>query len=111
MREPEAILHDALELPETDRARLALKLAESLEPTPDPTAPDAWAVEISRRIERLRDGTASTMSSDEAIARARARLGRARAGWAEAAQRASAEFRRLPDPSAPTHFDEQERRW
>ena len=76
MREPDAILHDALELPETERARLALKLAESLKPAPRPDAPEAWAAEITRRIERLRDGTARTIGSDDALARARARLRR-----------------------------------
>jgi len=76
MREPDAILHDALELPEDERARLALRLAESLEPAPAPQAADAWASEVARRIQRLRDGTALTVTSDDALARARARLRR-----------------------------------
>ena len=76
MRESDAILHDALELPEPERARLALKLAESLEPAPTPGAPEAWAREVARRIERLRDGTARTVRSDDALARARAHLRR-----------------------------------
>lgn len=76
MREPESILHDALELPEVERGRLALRLAESLDPAPEPDAAQAWATEIARRIERLRDGTARTVSSDDALAAARARLRR-----------------------------------
>ena len=76
MRETDAILHEALELPEGERTRLALKLGESLDPTSEPGAPDAWVAEIARRLERLRDGTARTMSSDDALARARNRLRR-----------------------------------
>jgi putative addiction module component (TIGR02574 family) len=76
MREPEAILDEALELPEPERARLALRLAESLEPSPELGAEEAWAEEIARRIARLRDGSVRTVSSEEAMARARARLRR-----------------------------------
>jgi putative addiction module component (TIGR02574 family) len=76
MREPDAIFHDALALPESDRARLALKLAESLDPPPHADAPRAWAAEITRRIERLRDGTAKTVTAEDALARARARIHR-----------------------------------
>lgn len=76
MREADAILNEALELPNAERAELALKLTASLDPEPEPGAGDAWAAEISRRIERLRNGTAQTVSADEALARARAGLRR-----------------------------------
>ncbi len=76
MRESDAILHEALELPEPERALLALRLAESLDPEPAPGASEAWATEVARRIERLRGGNARTITSDDALAKARARLGR-----------------------------------
>ena len=76
MRESEAILDEALELPEPERARLALRLAESLDPNPEHGSEEAWGEEIARRIARLRDGSARIVSSDEALAQARARLRR-----------------------------------
>ncbi len=79
MKEAEAILAEAMDLPEEDRARLALRLAESLGPAPAPGAEQAWASEIARRVERLRAGTAPTMPGREAVAKARARLAARRA--------------------------------
>ncbi len=70
MRETDAILNEALKLPEDERARLALRLSESLGAPPEPNAERAWAGEIARRIERLRDGTARVISSDGALERA-----------------------------------------
>ena len=74
MRSPDSLLAEALELPEDERARLALRLAESLDPGEDTNSEEAWAREIARRIERLRDGTARTVSGQDALAQARARL-------------------------------------
>lgn len=76
MRETDAILNEALKLPENERARLALRLTESLGSAPEPNAERAWAAEIARRIERLREGTAGLIGSDVALERARARLRR-----------------------------------
>ena len=73
------LLAEALELPEDDRARLALRLAESLEPPPEPTARERWASEITRRIERLRDGTAKVVTAEEALSAARAAVASRRA--------------------------------
>ena len=74
MRELDSLLAEALDLPEDQRALLALRLAKSLGPTPAPDAQDAWAKEIARRIERLREGSASTVTTEQALADARARL-------------------------------------
>ncbi len=74
MQSPDAILAEALKLPEDERARVALRLSESLSGLPDVHAGEAWAGEISRRIARLNDGTARTLTADEALSRARARL-------------------------------------
>lgn len=79
MREADSILADALDLPEDERARLALRLAESLHGDPQPGAERAWVKEIARRIERVRDGTAETVTGEEALASARARLSSRRA--------------------------------
>jgi putative addiction module component (TIGR02574 family) len=68
------LLAEALKLPEDDRARLALRLAESLSPLPSQSAPSAWAAEITRRVARLREGSAKTVPADVAVAEARAAL-------------------------------------
>jgi Putative addiction module component len=74
MGSAESILAEALELSEDDRARVALRLCESLSGSPDLGSDEAWALEIAKRIERLRDGTARTVTAAEALAGARARL-------------------------------------
>jgi hypothetical protein len=71
MRSTDALLDEALKLPDEDRALLAFRLAESLQAAPEPEAEKAWAEEITRRIERLRDGTARVTSGADALARAR----------------------------------------
>ena len=76
MRPSDALLAEALQLPNEERARLALRLAESLDRAGGADSEDAWAREVSRRIERLREGTAQTMSGADALALARARLTR-----------------------------------
>jgi len=78
MRVSDSILAEALKLPEEERARVALRLSESLS-EPDAGAAEAWAGEIARRIERLRDGSARTVTADEALSRAQARLASRRA--------------------------------
>ena len=79
MHASDAILAEALKLPEEERARVALRLSESLSGLPDVHAHEAWAGEIARRIARLHDGTARTVTADEALSRTRARLATRRA--------------------------------
>ncbi|MEP7009051.1 MAG: addiction module protein [Acidobacteriota bacterium] len=79
MQASDAIIEEALKLPEGERARVALRLSESLSGTPDIRAEKAWAGEIARRIARLHEGTAQTVTADEALSRARARLAARRA--------------------------------
>jgi putative addiction module component (TIGR02574 family) len=74
MRTPELLLAEALDLPEADRAHLALRLSESLSAASNADAATAWAGEISRRIARIEDGTARTVSAEQALAEAHARL-------------------------------------
>ena len=56
MRTSDALLDEALQLPDDERALLALRLAESLAGAPDPESEAAWARGIARRVERLREG-------------------------------------------------------
>lgn len=70
---------EALQLPEKERPRVAVRLSESLSGRPDVHAHEAWAGEIARRIARLYDGTARTVTAAEALSLARARLAARRA--------------------------------
>jgi putative addiction module component (TIGR02574 family) len=74
MRSPEAIAAEALSLPVAERAALVLRLAESLDEHYDADADDLWAAEVASRVEALRQGTAETVTTAEALAEARARL-------------------------------------
>jgi hypothetical protein len=62
LQKAKAILREALSLPGTQRADIALELIESLEPLPveDPAAVEvAWRQEIERRARRVqREGAA-----------------------------------------------------
>ncbi len=55
------LLEDALQLPDRDRADLAARLIESLDPTADDDAQAAWSVEIERRISELEQGSAKAI--------------------------------------------------
>jgi hypothetical protein len=79
MRNTDALLDEALKLPDDERALLAFRLAESLHGTPEPEAEKAWAEEIARRIQRLRDGSARIVSGADALARARSEVSARRA--------------------------------
>ncbi len=73
MRSSDSFLPEAHGLPEDERARLALRLAQTLEDAKN-NSEDAWAHEVARRIERLRNGTAHTISTEQALEQARASL-------------------------------------
>jgi len=47
------LLDEVLRLPEPDRAELAVRLIESLDPTTDDDAEAAWDVEIRQRLDEL----------------------------------------------------------
>jgi putative addiction module component (TIGR02574 family) len=57
MKDSERLLSQVLELPESDRAELAARLLESLDPGNDPAIDDAWAEEIERRCAASDAGT------------------------------------------------------
>lgn len=66
------ITHEALTLPESDRAHLAQTLLQSLEPAEEGVE-QAWASEVGRRLERVRAGTAQGRPADEVFRDIRAR--------------------------------------
>jgi putative addiction module component (TIGR02574 family) len=65
----------AAQLPEQERAELALSLIESLDGPADPNVEEAWAQEIERRVRQLEKGEAELIPADEVFARIRRRLG------------------------------------
>ncbi|HSC88697.1 MAG TPA: addiction module protein [Polyangiaceae bacterium] len=67
----EALLDEALALPEGQRAALVQELSASLVSS---EVEGAWAAEVTRRVKQLRSGVAETVSADVAVARARAAL-------------------------------------
>lgn len=72
----EALLDEARALPEDQRAALVQELNATLAP---PGVEEAWADEVTRRVEELRSGKVETIPADIVIARAHEAL-RARRG-------------------------------
>ena len=68
----ERITHEALTLTERERAHLAQTLLQSLEPAEEGVE-QAWATEVGRRLERVRQGTAQGRPADEVFRDIRAR--------------------------------------
>jgi putative addiction module component (TIGR02574 family) len=65
----------AAQLPENERAELALSLIESLDGPADPDVEEAWAQEIERRVRQFERGEAELVPAEEVFARIRRRLG------------------------------------
>ena len=59
------LLKKALSLSEEERADLACSLIDSLDPSVDPDAEQAWNEEIARRITDLDSGNAKTVPWEE----------------------------------------------
>jgi len=70
--DPQQIESAAMELSLPERARLAERLLASLDE--DAAVEEAWAEEIERRVEDYRSGKVRTLTGDEVLAAARARL-------------------------------------
>ncbi len=64
-RAAQAILRDALALPETDRAEVAGTLLDSLEPAPEPDVEQAWREEVAARVAALDAGEVETIPWEE----------------------------------------------
>ena len=75
----EELLEQALQLPADEREKIARALYESLadeEDDEDPAEVEAaWAEEIKRRVEEIRNGTVEMIPADEVFAEMRARFG------------------------------------
>jgi putative addiction module component (TIGR02574 family) len=64
-QETNDLLKKALALPDEDRAVLAGVLIDSLDPSTESSAEEAWNQEIARRVEELDSGKAKTIPWDE----------------------------------------------
>jgi len=69
MPDTKKLLSEVLELPEHERAEIAAKLLESLDPDDPEDVDAAWAVEIERRCAALDSGEAVTSDWEEFRAR------------------------------------------
>jgi len=65
----------ASQLPEEERAELALSLIESLDGPADSGVEEAWQQEIERRVRQIERGEVELIRAEEVFARARRRLG------------------------------------
>ncbi len=64
----------AAQLPEAERAELALALIESLDGPADVDVEEAWRVEIEHRVAQVERGEVELMPGDEVFERLRRRL-------------------------------------
>jgi putative addiction module component (TIGR02574 family) len=60
------LLDEALRLPDPDRAELAARLIESLDPSTDDDADTLWGEEIRQRLDDLDHGRVATIPWSEA---------------------------------------------
>ena len=65
MDDAKKLLHDALRLPENQRAEMASKLLESLDAADNSNIDDEWAAEIERRCAAVDAGDAVTSDWNE----------------------------------------------
>jgi len=73
-RNQPTIEEQAARLPHRDRARLALRMIESLEPGVDEDVDTLWLDEAERRLERYDRGHSEARDAEEAIADAERNL-------------------------------------
>ena len=66
MAQANKVYEDALALTADERARLAARLIESLEPDDDADVEAVWRVEVARRLRELDEGTVETVDWLEA---------------------------------------------
>jgi putative addiction module component (TIGR02574 family) len=80
MRRVEALLKEALTLPDDERAEIAGALLESLEPAPEIDVETAWRQEVAARVAALEAGSVTTTPWGEIRDRFLARLSERRQG-------------------------------
>ncbi len=64
-RDLKALIREASELPDNDRATLAGVMIESLDPKPTPEIKAAWSREIERRVREVDEGTAELIDWED----------------------------------------------
>lgn len=69
MKETTALLEEVLSLPEHDRAEIATRLLESLDPKAQQDVDKAWVAEIERRCAAVDAGTMGTSDWKDVRAR------------------------------------------
>jgi putative addiction module component (TIGR02574 family) len=69
MKDAAALLDQVLSLPENDRAAMAARILESLDPEVQRDVDEAWAVEIERRCAAVDAGTLATSDWKDVRAR------------------------------------------
>jgi putative addiction module component (TIGR02574 family) len=69
MKDTAALLDQVLSLPENDRAEMATRILESLDPEAQRDVDEAWAVEIERRCAAVDAGTLATSDWKDVRAR------------------------------------------
>jgi putative addiction module component (TIGR02574 family) len=79
-RNAEAVLREALTLPEADRADIAGALLKSIEPAEEADIEAAWREEVAARVAALDAGEVETIPWKDLRDRLFARLGERRAG-------------------------------
>jgi putative addiction module component (TIGR02574 family) len=70
----EELLREACELPETERAKLAGRLLDTLDEQAEEAIEAAWAEEVERRVRQLESGEVKTIPWEEVRAKLYARL-------------------------------------
>ena len=75
MQAPEELVSMVLNLPEEQRAALASRLLESLEPEPE-TSDDEWLDELERRAQRVISRESKGIPADMVYERARLSFGK-----------------------------------
>jgi hypothetical protein len=73
-RDQTSIEEQAAQLPHRERARLALRLIESLEPGRDEDADELWLNEAERRLREYDRSSTQARDADEAISEVERRL-------------------------------------
>ena len=68
MKRKDSIEELAYQLPHQERARLALRLLESLEPGEDEDVDGLWLDEAERRLQKYDSGATTARDAEEAIA-------------------------------------------
>ena len=68
------IQDEAARIPHRERARLALRLIESLDPGEDEDVSEIWLAEAERRLEAYDEGTIEARDIDDALCEIEQRL-------------------------------------